>query len=212
MARPSLILVGGGGHAASCIDVIEQEGRFDISVIVDIKANVPSVLMGYSISATDDELPQLISQYSNGLVTLGSTKTATLRMKAYAQLKACQAVLPTIISPRAHVARTAQLGEGTIIMHDALVNSQAVVGHNVIINTKALIEHDAIIGDHTHVSTMAAVNGRCRIGRGVFLGSHCVIAHDVNIADHVTVGAGSLVLKSIEEPGVYVGQPVRKIA
>ena len=30
--NPKLILIGGGGHCAACIDVIEQENKFEIEV------------------------------------------------------------------------------------------------------------------------------------------------------------------------------------
>ena len=46
------------------------------------------------------------------------------------------------------------IGEGTIIMHDVIINAKASVGFNCIINNKALIEHDAKIA---HNSTFQLV-------------------------------------------------------
>lgn len=59
MKKEQLILVGGGGHCLSCIDVIEAEGRFDIIGIVDKKENIGKTVLGYPIIGTDDDLPKL---------------------------------------------------------------------------------------------------------------------------------------------------------
>jgi len=55
--KEKIILIGGGGHCKSCIDVIEQEGRFEIAGIVERpnSSGIPSVL-GYPIIGTDDYL------------------------------------------------------------------------------------------------------------------------------------------------------------
>ncbi|MBI4309254.1 MAG: acetyltransferase, partial [Candidatus Omnitrophica bacterium] len=37
MVKKNLILIGGGGHCKSCIDVIESENKFKIAGIVDTK-------------------------------------------------------------------------------------------------------------------------------------------------------------------------------
>lgn len=39
--KPKLVLIGGGGHARACIDVIEQENHFRIyGIIIDLYYNV----------------------------------------------------------------------------------------------------------------------------------------------------------------------------
>ena len=40
MSKNNLILIGGGGHCKSCIDVIEQENKFNITGILDVKEKV----------------------------------------------------------------------------------------------------------------------------------------------------------------------------
>lgn len=44
-----------------------------------------------------------------------------------------------------------------------------------------------------------------------FKGSNTVIANNVNICDHVIIAAGSQVYKDINTPGVYIGNPLKKI-
>jgi len=211
MARKKeLVLIGGGGHCKSCIDVIEAEGTFKIVGIVDKKEKIGQRVLGYEIFASDGDLPGLVKEYKNFFVTIGSIADPSRRIAKFQELKQLGVEFPAIISPLARVARSAKVGEGTIIMHNALVNSDGRVGVNCIINTSAVIEHESIIGDHSNISTGSIINGTCVIGNGVFIGSGSVVFNNIDLADGVIVGGGSVVTKSICEPGLYLGNPARR--
>ena len=211
MTKEKIVLIGGGGHCRSVIDVIETENRFDIAGIIDVKDKVGTKVLGYPVIGSDEDLPELAKKYSNFLITLGQGKTNDFRIKTYALLKELEVKLPIICSPLAHISAHACVAEGTVVMHGSIVNAGAKVGANCIINTQALIEHDAEVGDHCHISTKAAVNGFVKIGTNVFAGSSSVFADRVNVGDNIVIGAGTVVPKNISEPGIYVGNPARKI-
>lgn len=200
---PSIILIGGGGHCKACIDVIEHEGKYKIAGIVDVAEKVGQEILGYPIIGTDMELPVLVEQYKNALITVGQIKTANIRIKLFNQLKSLKAQLPVIISPLAYVSPHATIREGTIIMHHALINAEANVGSNCIINSKSLIEHEASIGNHCHISTGAKINGQVRVGNECFIGSGATLANNITLTDKVIIPAGQAVFKNIEKPGVY---------
>jgi len=131
-----IILVGGGGHCKSCIDVIEQQGKYQIAGIVDLQGKLHQKILGYEIIATDDDLPRLVNEYENFLITLGHIKSPEKRIRIFQTLKELRAKLPVIISPLAYISKHAEIGDGTIIMHHALINAGAKIGSNCIINTK----------------------------------------------------------------------------
>ena len=189
--KPQIILVGGGGHCVSCIDVIEQDGKFEIAGIVDANNSRDQVL-GYPVLGGDDDLPILQKTYEYALVTIGQIKTPMTRMKLFERLTLLGFNLPSIISPRAYVSRYSVIGDGSIIMHDALINAQAEIGNNCIINTKALIEHDSKIGSHCHISTGAIINGGVTVGCGAFVGSNAVVRESSQINESFFVRSGSL--------------------
>lgn len=189
--KPKLILIGGGGHCAACIDVIEQEAKFEIVGIVD-RDGTSKELMGYPILGGDDELKALRSRSEFALITIGQIKSPSARIRLFEYATSLGYTLPTIISPRAYVSKHAIAGEGTIIMHDALINSRANIGRNCIINTKALIEHDAVIGDHCHISTAAIVNGGTEVRQGTFVGSNAVTKEAAKTKENDFIKAGSL--------------------
>lgn len=189
--RPQLILIGGGGHCASCIDVIEQEDKFTIAGIID-KADIGESLLGYPRLGVDEDLQELRASYDYALVTVGQIKTPSIRIQLFQYAKSLGFTCPSIISPRAYVSRYAAIGDGTIIMHDALINSRAKIGSNCIINTKALIEHGALVGDDCHVSTGAIINGGAVVQRGTFVGSNAATKEYVETKESDFIKAGTL--------------------
>ena len=60
MSNPTILLIGAGGHARACIDVIEQEGRFNIAGLVGLPHEVGSRVLGYPVLGSDIELPDLL--------------------------------------------------------------------------------------------------------------------------------------------------------
>lgn len=206
-----IILIGGGGHCISCIDVIEQTGLYQIIGILDIPEKLGEKVLNYSIIGTDNELERFLPNCTDFLITVGQIKSSTIREKLFQKIKMIGGNLPVIISPIAHVSRYAHVGEGTIVMHHALINAGASVGEVCIINTKALVEHEAVVGSFCHISTAAIINGQVTIGDQCFIGSNTVIANNTNIAANTVIAAGSQVFRNIESPGIYIGKPLRKI-
>lgn len=200
----SIILIGGGGHCKSCIDVIEQEGRFNIAGIVEKDNGRDEKILGYPIIGCDDDLPELIAKYKNVLITVGQIKSANVRMKLFSICSDLNAALPVIISPVAYVSRYTILGKGSIIMHHAVVNAEANIGVNNIINSKALIEHEVRIGNHCHISTGSRINGQVSIADECFIGSGVTLANNITISEKVIIPAGTTVFKNINKSGIYV--------
>lgn len=198
MTKAPILLVGAGGHARACIDVIEQEGRFVVAGLSGLPHEVGTQILGYPVLGTDADLPALLGNYSHALVSVGQIKTHEPRMRLFCLLEQSGCALPVIVSPRAYVSPHATLGAGTIVLHGAVVNAGAVVGRNCIINSQSLVEHDAVIGDHCHIATAAAINSGVRIGAGTFIGSNSSVRQCINIGERCLIGMGQRVLADCE--------------
>ena len=190
MILEPILLFGAGGHAKSCIDVIEQEGRFNIVGLIGKKDEVGSSILGYPIIGTDADLSILINQSQNALITIGQIKTPEPRIHLFNLLKQNGFNLPKIISPKAYISAHAAVGSGTVVFHGAIVNAGAVIGDNCIINSQSLVEHDAIINEHCHISTGAIINGDTNIGSRTFIGSGSRIREGINIGEQCFIGMG----------------------
>ena len=200
-----LLLIGGGGHCRSCMDVIEASGAYAIAGVIDRDGDGVSDTLGYPLLGSDADIPRLLPLYPTVLVTVGQITSPEARIRLFDAARRVGADLATIVSPRAHVSRHAKLGSGTIVMHGALVNACAVVGENCIVNSQALIEHDAVVESHSHVSTGARVNGCVYVERGSFIGSGAVLREGVRIGAHCVVGAGAVVRRDLPAGTLFRG-------
>jgi sugar O-acyltransferase (sialic acid O-acetyltransferase NeuD family) len=188
-----ILLIGGGGHCKSVIDVIEQEGRFNIVGIVEKPDFLETDVLGYQIIGNDSDLGDLAKKYEYALITVGQIKSPSLRIKLFDLATKAGFTLPNIISPNAYVSKHSSIGKGVVVMHNAIVNTNASIGDNCIINSKALIEHDCLISKNCHISTNVTINGGVTVESGCFIGSGAITRELITISEDSFIKAGSLV-------------------
>jgi len=206
MLKKDLVLVGAGGHARSCIDVIEQSGQYRIGGLVGLAQEVGSSQYGYQVITTDLGLAELANKFVYALIAIGHIHSPAQRIRVYEQSLAAGFILPAVVAPTAYVSPHATIGAGTIVMHGAVINAGAIVGNNCIINNRALLEHDSKVADHCHVSTGAILNGDVSIGRGSFVGSGVIIREGISVGANSLIGIGLTVRHNLDENSKYIGQ------
>ena len=187
--KEKIILIGGGGHCKSVIDVIEHEGRFEIAGIIEKYVGESQEVLEYPLIGTDDELEKLRQEYDYAFVTIGHIASNSVRVKLFEKLKALDFKIPVIISPLAYVSKHAKIASGTVVMHHALLNAAVEVGENCIINSKALLEHDVVVGDNSHISTGAILNGGVSVTPNSFVGSSSVSKQGISVSGFIKMGS-----------------------
>ena len=187
MRQKNLVLLGGGGHCKSVIDVAEAAG-YNILGVLDTPENLGKDVLAYKVIGTDDDIPQYVER-AEFVITVGQIMDSVVRHKVGDKVKQAGGRFATIIAPDAVVSKYASIGVGTAVLHKAIVNAGAKVGENCIINTLAVIEHDVSIGDYCHISTGAIINGGALIASDTFVGSQSVC----NQCTEITAGDISLI-------------------
>jgi len=187
--KEKIVLIGGGGHCRSAIDVIELTNKYEIIGIVDTKENIGKKVLDYKVIACDDELENIFKTCKHAVITVGQIESNQVRVKLFEKLKKIGFNLPMIVSPLAYVSKYASLDEGTIIMHHALINANAKIGKNCIINTKALVEHDCIVENNCHISTASILNGGAIVKENTFFGSNATSKQSIEIAGFIKAGS-----------------------
>ena len=190
-----LILLGGGGHARSTLDVIAAIDGLSVTGILDDSLEPGHTLLGVQILGPTEMMSEFVDTHYF-VVALGKIGRSVKRRELAERCWAAGGSLRTVISPHAYVSPHAVVEQGAAIFHGAVVNAGARIGRNCIINSMALIEHDSVVGDHTHVSTGALVNGTCHIGNNVFLGSGSVLHHKAIVHDDAVVSAGQIITET----------------
>jgi sugar O-acyltransferase (sialic acid O-acetyltransferase NeuD family) len=116
-----------------------------------------------------------------------------------------------IIHPKATISKWVTLSEGTIITAGSILTCNIKIGKHSHINLNSTIGHDCVIGDYFTTAPGVNISGNCKIGNNVYFGTNSSIKEGVSICSDVTIGMGAIVLKNVDEPGVYVGNPLRKL-
>ncbi len=198
MSDYEILLIGAGGHARSCIDVIEKEEKFRIVGLVGKSEEIGTLVQGYEVLSDDSRLLELGRRIPFALITVGQIHSAENRTNLFWKAKNAGFSLASIRSPLAYLSPNATIGEGTILMHGAIVNAGAKIGSNCIINSNALIEHDSHISDHCHISTGVLINGGVTVSSGSFVGSGSIIREGISVGENSIVGMGLLVRNNLD--------------
>ncbi len=189
MKKKPLILIGAGGHAKSCIDIIENQNKYHIFGIID-KSNKKN-FMGYKVLGNDKKLEFYSKKIKDIVIAIGQIKNFEKRFEIFKKCKTLGFRLPIIKSKNSYISKNVIIGEGTLIFHNVIINSQAKIGKNCIINTRSLIEHDVEIGNNCHISTGSILNGSAKVGDNSFIGSGTVVSHSVKIKAKSFIKFGS---------------------
>tara|TARA_B100000780_G_scaffold255535_1_gene204208 strand:- start:816 stop:1385 length:570 start_codon:yes stop_codon:yes gene_type:complete len=182
-----IILIGAGGHAKSCVDVIDSQKKFKVSLMVDkVYKNQDEIKTILEL----DFLANYELNKKNLFIGVGQLKSGKLRKKIFKFYKNKGCIFPTIKSKSSYVSKNSSIDEGTIIMHKAFVNSNASIGKNCIINSGAIIEHDVIIGNNVHIAPGAIVLGGCNIQENSFIGSGTVLKQNTILTKETILSSG----------------------
>lgn len=117
----------------------------------------------------------------------------------------------TIIHSTSWVDKTATIKEGCVIYPCCCIDAQAVVDYNTILNISCSVAHDTHIGKHCFLSPRVAIAGFVTVEEMCILGINATVIDNINIVSKTQIGGGSVVIKDIEQSGLYVGNPVRYI-
>jgi sugar O-acyltransferase (sialic acid O-acetyltransferase NeuD family) len=104
-----------------------------------------------------------------------------------------------------------EIGEGSFIGAYSVLTTNIKIGKHAILNRGNHIGHDCLIGDYFSAMPGAVVSGNVRIYDCVYLGNNSSIREKLSIHSLTTIGMNGAVVKPIEEVGVYVGVPVKKV-
>ncbi len=212
MTTEKIFIIGAAGHAKVIIDIVEKQKKYSIVGLIASKAEQGHIIMGYTVIGTEDDLPQLMLEHPNSklLIAIGDNWT---RYKVYERVKSLlnNVEYATAIHPSAQIGKGVTMGQGSVVMAGAILNSDSNIGDFSIINTKASIDHDNTIGNFTSVAPNVTCGGNVTIGDFTAISISATIKHGIHIGTHTVIGAGSIVLTDVADYIVAYGIPAKRI-
>ncbi|MDE5985597.1 MAG: acetyltransferase [Eubacterium sp.] len=199
----SVIIIGASGHGKVIADIIIRSGDKVVGFLDD-GVDKGTLVVGVEVLGK-------IEDYKNFpdcefVIAIGNPYVRK-KIADLLSVKWYTAIHPTAVIS----SLDADIGAGTAIMANAVINPGVKIGRHCIINTGAVVEHDNVLRDFVHISPKAVLAGTVSVGQSTHIGVGAVVINNVSITSNCIIGGGSAVVKDITESGTYVGVPARRI-
>ena len=200
----NLIIIGAGGHVKVCLDIALKMNQWQEIYFLDDNADHDTCLGHKIVGSSQDAFKY--KDTSDFFVAIGDNKT---REKVLTNLIQGEYSIATLIHPQSIINSFVSVGIGTVVMAGTVINSDTKIGIGCILNTNSTIEHDNLIHDYVHISPGVNLAGNVSIGERSWIGIGSTVINNISVASDVQLGGSALVVKDIEDEGIYVGFPVR---
>lgn len=201
-----IFIIGAGTYGAVIGDLAETCGYSVIGFYDDDLSKAGQSVMGKPVLGKLDCEKKLHAQ-ANYVVAIGNNKIHVSKSK---EIIKKGGRMPTLIHPKAEVSKYARIGQACIIHALTYIWTEAEIGDFSIISPAVIIAHHTKIGEGCFIA-----NG-CRIGAGidiaerVFIGMGATVMTGVKkIGRNAIIGAGSVVIRDVEEKSVVAGVPAK---
>lgn len=205
-----IVILGAGGFAQEVAWLIEQinEQEHQYNLLGFVNKQAEDDLDGAYPIVGDDQW--LLAQ-RDICVALGIGNPA-LNFQLIQKLKSGKIFFPNLIHPSVMLPKKSlEIGQGNIFCARNIFTVNIKIGSFNIFNLNSTYGHDFCVSDFSVFSPGLNISGCVRVGDKCLIGTGSTIREKVSIVSDVTIGAASLVLNSIQEDGVYIGSPVRKL-
>ena len=199
-----IYLYGAGGHANVIREVLEGAG-FTLKGVFDdnpSQAKIRGIKVEDGILALGESFPTLDAPM---IISVGSNFRRSELVKILKTEYGLAIHCSAIISP------SASIGEGSVVLHGAIVQAGTRIGAHVLVNTAASIDHDNVIEDYAHVSPHATLCGHVHVGEGTHIGAGASVIPCIRIGKWCKIGAGAVVIRDVPDFSTAVGNPARVI-
>tara|TARA_B100000965_G_scaffold405785_1_gene441264 strand:+ start:988 stop:1626 length:639 start_codon:yes stop_codon:yes gene_type:complete len=207
-----LLILGAGGHGSVVLDAALVSGM-DVLGLTDADPNRHgNDVLGRRVLGNDDYVLSHDPAKVLLAVGIGSTRDTALRREVFERFSRRGYRFATIVHPRAVVAPSAELGEGTVVMAGAVVQPRCRIAANVIINTGAQIDHDGTIGPHCHIAPGAVLSGNVTVESDAHIGAGTTVIQGITIGANALCAAGAVVVRPIRPGSKVAGNPATEMA
>lgn len=202
--KKEVIIIGASGHGKVIADTVNLSGDSVIGFLDD-NPKLEGSFMGTPVFGGVDCFKDYAKYYF--VIAIGNALIREKIVNKMYGVKWYTAIHPSAVISSVDVT----IGEGTVIMANAVINAGASIGKQCIINTGAVVEHDNRLEDFVHVSVGVKLAGTVYIGKRTWVGIGVCVSNNLSICENCMIGAGAVVVKDIKESGTYIGVPARRI-
>ena len=194
-----LIIVGAGGHAAELRDYINHHNTARPADRMHVEGFIDDDEKNYHhygfpepfLGSIQDHVVREDVYYLMGIANLAYRKPL---IEKFLQ---SGARFTGLIHPTAIISPSCEIGEGTVVSHNASVGAKAKLGKFNMLNSRCTIGHDTQMGDYNFISPQVAISGNTKIGDNNLIGTNSCTIPGMTIGNNNKIAAGMVVYKPI---------------
>lgn len=158
----NLLIIGAGIYGLVAKEIAESMGCFQrIAFVDDCATDTPD---GTPVVGTTNDLVSLSENFENVVVAIGNP---TVRQALLNRIeKETLMRIVSLISPRAYLSPSSQIGKGCIIEPMAVIHTGCVLGKGCLVCAGAVVNHASLCGDCVQVDCNATVAGNTLVPSG----------------------------------------------
>ena len=209
----NIVIIGSGGHAKVVADILlkrKEVLKEELNIIGFLDDNFQNLEYREIFNIPILGSLELIEEFKNKdyeyIIAIGNNLIRKKIAEKYSNL-----IYYTAIHPTAVIGNMVTIEEGTVVMANAVINSYSKIGKHCILNTSCVVEHDNRIEDYVHISPNVTLCGGVAIKEKSWIGAGSNIKQGIIVEKNVIVGAGTVVIRNIENNVTVVGNPARII-
>ncbi len=205
--KEKIFVFGASGHAKVVIDIIEQQGPYEIAFLVDDDLSLKGTqFFSYPVIGGKDDLMALSDAPRKTIVAIGSNAART-NVSAWLTENGFERV--SAVHPSVQLSRGVQVGAGSVVMAGVCINADTTIGEDVIINTRTSVDHDCLIRNCVHLAPGVTLCGNVKVGEQSFVCAGATVIPNLTIGRSVVVGAGATVIKDVPDGLIVIGSPAK---
>lgn len=130
-----------------------------------------------------------------------------IKKKIYCEIKNYNCNFTNIIHHTAYVSPSVKLGKNVLISPNCVLTTNITIEDFVTLNPQCGIGHDTYIGEYSTLYWNVNTGGFVKVGKNVQLGTQTFIKQGLSVGNDVISGAGSIIVKDVEDGKTVKGVP-----
>lgn len=206
-AKKNLCLVGAGGSAQSIFQILRLMGRAD-EVLAFLESDDyyrPRQLYGLPVKP----LSYFQVEHHRALLSPGASQgRAQLAEAMPAETQYATLIYPNVLflDPE-----STEIGAGSIIYPGCILSGEVRIGRHALILANGVLGHNLSLGDFFTAGVGLNTGGYVQVGPQVQCGMSVSLRDRIRVCEQAQIGMGSVVVRDILEPGIYLGNPARRV-
>ena len=205
----NLVIIGAGGFGREVYNWALQDAYSQFNIKGFIDDNTDALLNFHYPVKVIAKISDYIPEQDDFFICAIGNPVA--KKKVVEMLLAKGAVFTSVIHRSALIGENVILGVGNIVCPGVVLTCDIRIGNHNAFNVQTVVGHDCKIGNYNQLSCFCDINGYATLTDAVFLGGRSSVFSKVILNPFVKVGAGAVVMKSVEEGLTVVGIPAKKI-